>query len=144
MADLFIMAFGNHDMDLLDKAKMLPDLHYLDNEVQSLGRKLSFLFEGSESYLPVPAEPIVANGGSLKPQYSSAGEGALGKSPADVVDDKKLEDSRNVVQEEDEVDFNEFSLDSLKIDEEEEEEENMENIGNPSQVQEEEDEVDLS
>ena len=43
MADDFILAFKNYDLDLLDKALACPDLNYVDREIQKIARRLSFL-----------------------------------------------------------------------------------------------------
>ena len=42
LADDFIIAFKNFDVELLDQTQTAPDLNYVDREIQNLARKLTF------------------------------------------------------------------------------------------------------
>ena len=52
--DVLILACVNQDDDLMDKAKMHPQLNYIDKELQKIVKNLS-LFELLESGVPVPS-----------------------------------------------------------------------------------------
>ena len=43
LADEFILAFKNYDIELLEKTQASPSLNYIEREIQDLARKLSLL-----------------------------------------------------------------------------------------------------
>ena len=69
LADNLTMAFSSNDPDKLDAAKRSPEMHYLDYEVQQLGKGLSLfdeLFTSDAPVVPVASRSTAAaTGGAL-------------------------------------------------------------------------------
>ena len=69
LADNLTMAFSSNDPDKLDAAKRSPEMHYLDYEVQQLGKGLSLfdeLFTSDAPVVPVAGRSTAAaTGGAL-------------------------------------------------------------------------------
>ena len=69
LADNLTMAYSANDIEKLDKAKKSPEMHYLDFEVQKLGKTLSLFDECFTDDTPIhlsnsnkglpPAKPVV-------------------------------------------------------------------------------------
>lgn len=151
------MACTQQDMDLLDKAKMHPQLHFLDAEIQRLIKNISLFGFEEESPAPVaaPSEPSKASLFQVKaaPKVREEPKKERPPSPPPAIPDEPLEDELSSHHENDE---NAFDLDQLKIGSDDDNDNNIddtlveEEVGKADNApasqatQEDEDELDLS